>query len=189
MKPVFFKDPAALRNWFEKNHKSESELHVGYYKVATGKPSVTWSESVDEALCVGWIDGIRRSIDEESYTIRFTPRKPGSIWSAVNIAKIEQLTKEGRMKPEGRSVYDTRKDTNSKGYSYETQIKDLTAAYEKQFKANKKAWEYFISIAPGYRRLAIHRVMEAKQEKTRLSRLQKLVADCEANKKFWMLNP
>ena len=189
MKPVFFKHPEALRKWFEKNHASETELQVGYYKVGTGKPSVTWSQSVDEALCVGWIDGIRRSIDEESYTIRFTPRKPGSIWSAINIAKIEQLTKEGRMKPEGLAAFERKKDHNSQIYSYEKEAARLEASYEKQFKANKKAWEYFSNIAPGYRKLAIHRVMDAKQEKTRQSRLQKLIADCEAHKKFWLLNP
>lgn len=188
-KPTFFKNAAALQKWFEKHHKTEAELHVGYYKVGTGKESVTWPQSVDEALCVGWIDGVRRTIDADSYTIRFTPRRPGSIWSAVNIAKIEQLTNEGRMKPEGLAAYEKRKDVNSKGYSYETQIKDLAAAYEKLFKANQKAWDYFSNLAPSYRRLATHRVMSAKQEKTRESRLAKLIADCEAHKKFWLLNP
>lgn len=119
MDPLFFKNKNELRKWFDKNHNLLTEQWIGYYKVNSGKESVTWSESVDEALCFGWIDGIRKSIDDKSYKIRFTPRKPSSSWSAVNISKIEKLTQLGLMKPEGISVFNKRKDNKSKLYSYE----------------------------------------------------------------------
>lgn len=188
MKPIFFKDKNELRKWFKKNHKTADEMRLGYYKVATGKPSVTWSESVDEALCVGWIDGVRNTIDEESYMIRFTKRKPTSIWSSINIAKVAELTKQGLMQPEGLEAFAKRKDSRSGIYSFENVPATLDAAYEKQFKANKKAWAYLNKIAAGYRKLAIHHVMDAKQEATRQRRLEKLITACEQEKKFWLLN-
>ena len=120
MKPVFFPTQLDFRKWLDKNHKKETELLVGYYKVDSGKLSLTWSESVDQAICFGWIDGIRRSIDRESYSIRFTPRKPKSIWSAINIKKVEDLTKLGLMKPKGIAAFNKREESNSKIYSYET---------------------------------------------------------------------
>lgn len=183
MEPIFFADTKQLREWFEKNYKKESELQLGYYKVGTGKPSVTWSESVDEALCFGWIDGVRRSLGEESYTIRFTPRKPGSIWSAVNIKKMEQLIKDGKVKPEGLEAYSKRKDEKSKIYSYEKEPVKLDKAFEKVFKANKKAWEFFRSSAPSYQKTAIHWVMSAKQEATRKNRFEVLLNDSAAGLK------
>jgi len=187
--PQFFKTKADLRKWFAKNYKTAAELHLGYYKTNSGKQSVTWPESVDEALCVGWIDGVRRTIDEESYQIRFTPRKPTSIWSAINIAKVEALTKAGLMLPEGLAAFEKRKDHKSKIYPHETEAKELDAAFVKQFKANKKAWAFFSNLAPSYRKIGIYRVMSPKQEKTRISRLEKLIADCAAERKFWTLNP
>ncbi len=150
---AFFPTQKHLRKWFEKNHKKEKELLAGYYKVSSGKPSVTWSQSVDEALCVGWIDGIRKSIDDESYCIRFTPRNPKSNWSAINIKKVEELTKLGLMKPEGLKAFGLRKENKSKVYSYENPIVELDKSIEKKFKANKQAWKYFKSTAPWYQKM------------------------------------
>jgi uncharacterized protein YdeI (YjbR/CyaY-like superfamily) len=186
MQPQFFKDKNELRKWFKKNHKMATELLLGYYRVNSGKPSVNWPDSVDEAICVGWIDGVRRTIDETSYTIRFTPRRPDSIWSAVNIAKVERLTKEGLMYPEGLAAFEKRQEHKSRIYSFEKEAIELAPVYETQFKMNKKAWEFFSNAAPSYRKRFTHRVMGAKQEKTRISRLEKLIADCEAGKKFWL---
>jgi uncharacterized protein YdeI (YjbR/CyaY-like superfamily) len=142
MKPTFFAKQSHFRKWLEKNHKKKTELLVGIYKVGSGKPSVTWSQSVDEALCFGWIDGVRKSIDESSYSIRFTPRRSGSIWSAINIKKVEELTKQGLMKPAGIASFEKRKENKSRIYSYEKEPLKLSPAFEKKFKANKKAWNF-----------------------------------------------
>ena len=149
---------------------------------------MTWSQSVDEALCFGWIDGVRKSIDENSYCIRFTPRKPTSIWSAVNIKKVEELTKQGLMQPAGLASFEKRTDNNSKIYAYEIAEVKFSADFEKQFKANKKAWDFFQSLAPSYRKLSTNWVMSAKQEVTRMRRLSKLIADCEAERNQWKDN-
>lgn len=183
MSPTFFPTPQDFRNWLEKNHKSEKELLVGFYKVATKKPSMTWSESVDQALCFGWIDGVRKSIDEESYSIRFTPRKPTSIWSAINIKKIEDLTKAGLMTPQGLKAFELRKPERSAIYSHEKELASLYPDYEKQFKANKKAWEFFNNQAPSYQKVMLHWITSAKQEKTRLSRLEKTIRESEQGKR------
>lgn len=176
MTPKFFKTKNDLRKWFEKNHNKLNEQWIGFYKTTSGKQSITWSESVDEALCFGWIDGIRKSINNESYMIRFTPRKPNSTWSAVNIKKIEELTKLGLMKPEGIAAYNKKKDSNSKIYTYEQNEISLDKKYESIIKANKKAWEYFDEqLAPSYKKISIKWVMSAKQETTRLSRLKVLI--------------
>jgi uncharacterized protein YdeI (YjbR/CyaY-like superfamily) len=176
MNPIFFESPAALRAWFDKNHATQKELLVGYYKISTGRDSVTWSQSVDEALCFGWIDGIRRSIDDESYCIRFTPRKPSSIWSAVNIRKVEELTEKGKMMPEGIEAYSKRNEKHSRIYSYETPNgTKFTSDMENLFKLQPGAWEYFQSQAPSYRKVTIRWVMGAKQEATRLKRLGELI--------------
>lgn len=182
MKPKFFKKPEDFRSWLDKNHAKETEILVGYYKKGTGKESITWPESVDEALCYGWIDGIRKSFDEDSYTIRFTPRKPTSIWSAVNIANIERLTKEGRMKPAGIAAHEKRKEHKTAIYSFEQSNKDLVLSkeYEAIFKKNKKAWEFFQNVAPSYTRQAVWWVISAKREETRQKRLNELIADSEA---------
>ena len=145
---------------------------MGYYKKSTKKPSITWPESVDQALCYGWIDGLRKSIDEESYKIRFTPRKPTSNWSAVNIDRIEFLTKEGLMKPAGIEAWNKRLENKSKVYSYEQQKKaKLLPEYEAQIKANPEAWEFFSNLAPSYKAQTIHWIMSAKREETRQKRL------------------
>jgi len=180
----FFATSKELRKWFAKNHLKEQELWLGYHKVGSGTPSVSWPESVDEAICFGWIDGVRKSIDEQTYVIRFTPRKPGSIWSAINIAKVERLSSEGLMLPEGLAAFEKRKEHKSKIYSYENEEKTLRAAQERQFKANKKVWAWFMNMAPSYRRTAIHWVVSAKQEATRTRRLETLITDSEAGKKI-----
>ena len=143
MPPIFFANQSGFRSWLKKSHKKETELIVGFYKVDSGKPSMTWSQSVDEALCFGWIDGVRTSIDKDSYQIRFTPRKPTSIWSAINIKKVEALTKQGLMQPAGLAAFEKRTAERSKVYAFENEEMDFTAAYTKQFKANKSAWKYF----------------------------------------------
>lgn len=183
MKPVFFPKQSDFRKWLEKNHDKETEVLVGFYKVGSGKPSLTWSQSVDEALCFGWIDGVRKSIDEESYSIRFTPRKPKSIWSAINIKKVEELTKQGLMHPAGLAAFNKRDENKSKIYAYEREHAKLDKEFEKRFKSNKKAWAFFQLQAPYYRKVATYWVMSAKQEATRISRLEKLIKASEAGQK------
>lgn len=184
MSATFFPTPQDFRNWLKKNHKTEQELLVGFYKVGTKKPSITWSESVDQALCFGWIDGVRRSIDEESYSIRFTPRKPTSIWSVVNIKKMEELSKAGLMQEAGLEAFKIRKEEKSGIYSHEKEPAELTSEYEKQFKANKEAWEFFEKQAPSYKKVMIHWIMSAKQEKTQISRLEKTISESENGKRI-----
>lgn len=176
MKTIFFPTPSDLQQWFEKHHQTEKELFVGYYKKDSGKPSITWPESVDEALCVGWIDGVRKSLGDESYMIRFTPRRPTSIWSAVNIARVEALTKEGRMKPAGLAAFEVRKENKSGIYSHEQRDKiELSEAETKQFKAHTKAWEFFEAQTGSYRKAVLWWVVSAKQEATRVKRVASLI--------------
>ncbi len=188
MTPKFFSSQNEFRKWLEKNHTQKSELVVGFYKVDSGKPSMTWSESVDQALCFGWIDGVRKSIDKDSYQIRFTPRRSTSIWSAVNIEKIKNLSKKGLMKQAGVAAFDRLKEKKSKIYSYENEEMNFQAVYEKQFKANKKAWKYFQSLAPSYKKSSQNWVMSAKQETTRLKRLNELIKESEAGTNQWKNN-
>jgi uncharacterized protein YdeI (YjbR/CyaY-like superfamily) len=175
--PVFFKNQSAFRKWLKSNHGKSKEITVGYYKVDSGKPSITYKESVDEALCFGWIDGIRRSLGAESYTIRFTPRNPKSIWSAVNIKRVNELKETGQMQPAGLKVFEERDVKKSKLYSFEQKNVKLSADYEKQFRKNKKAWEFFESQPPSYRTPAMWWIMSAKQEETQKRRLEILIAD------------
>ncbi len=183
MTPIFFPTQNEFRSWFEKNAHKEKELVVGFYKVNSGKPSMTWSESVDQALCFGWIDGVTKSIDHESYSIRFTPRKHNSIWSAININKVEMLTKAGLMKPEGLSVFSLRKEENSKIYSHERDIVEFTADQLSKFKQNKIAWDYFKNQAPSYQKVITHWITSAKQEKTKQARLEKAISASENQKR------
>jgi uncharacterized protein YdeI (YjbR/CyaY-like superfamily) len=183
MSATFFETQEEFREWLEKNHQKETELLVGFWKVGTKKPSMSWSQSVDQVLCFGWIDGVRKSIDEESYSIRFTPRKPTSIWSAINIKKIEELTKAGLMTLEGKKAFELRKEEKSAIYSHEKEPSVLDPEFEKQFKANKKAWEFFNNQAPSYKKVMFHWIMTAKQEKTRLSRLEKTIGESESGKR------
>lgn len=175
MTATFFATQAAFRKWLKKHYKKETELLVGFYKVDSGKPSITWSQSVDQAICFGWIDGVRRSIDKESYCIRFTPRKRTSIWSAINIKKVEELTAAGLMTPEGQKAFELRNANRSGIYSHENKPVNLAPKYEGQFKKDKLAWDFFKKQAPSYRKVMLHWIMNAKQEKTRLSRLEKTI--------------
>lgn len=182
--PQFFASQDDFRKWLEANHDKAIELVVGFYKVGSGKPSMTWSQSVDQAICFGWIDGIRKSIDSESYLIRFTPRNPKSIWSAVNIKKVEELTRQGLMRPAGLAAFNKRDEKKSGIYSYERDHPVLAEEFETLFKANAKAWEYFQSMPVSYRRPSTLWVMSAKQETTRLKRLNELIRDSEAGRKI-----
>lgn len=181
----FFKDQAALRNWFLKNHLKEKEMLLAYYKKSTKKESVNWSQSVDEALCFGWIDGIRRKVDEEVYTIRFTPRKARSHWSAVNIKKIELLKKGGLMYPAGLEAFAKMDPKNSKLAAFEKKnIPQLDKTFEEQIKANKKAWDFFSNLAPSYKKTTINWLMTAKREETKLRRLKVLIESSEQGLKI-----
>ena len=177
--PTFFATPAAWRRWLATHHASADELWVGFYKRGSGRPSITWPESVDEALCYGWIDGIRKSLDAHSYVIRFTPRRAGSIWSFINLRKIEALTKAGKMRAAGRKAHDGRRADRSAIYSFEqtrSSVK-LAPAQLKRLKANAAAWRFFSSQPQWYRRTATWWVVSAKQEATRERRLATLIAD------------
>ncbi len=177
--PKFFKTADEFRQWLEANAAAESELLVGYRKVATGRPSMSWSESVDEALCFGWIDGVRNRIDDESYSIRFTPRKPTSIWSAINIAKFEQLRAHGRMTPAGSKAFAHRAAAKSAVYAYEqASTAELSLAEVREFQRQKVAWRFFESTPPSYRKVVLHWVTTAKKAETRASRFAKLLQAC-----------
>jgi uncharacterized protein YdeI (YjbR/CyaY-like superfamily) len=183
MKPVFFASPEAFRAWLEEHHAAARELLAGFHKVGSGKPSMTWAESVDEALCFGWIDGIRRRLDDERYTIRFTPRKPRSTWSAVNVKRVAALTAEGRMRPAGLKAFEARAPDKTGIYSYEQRkMARLAQAQARQFKANKAAWDYFQAQPAWYRTAATWWVVSAKKEETRQRRLAQLMADSAAGR-------
>src|SRR6476620_587786 len=164
MNATFFSTPADLRKWFRRNHATEKELWIGFHKKHTGKPSITWPESVDEALCVGWIDGIRKGIDAESYMIRFTPRRRGSIWSAVNIGRVEALTREKRMLPAGMAAFARRVENKSGIYAYEQRSEELPEPFAGLLRRNRKAWEFFQAQAPWYRKTMGWWVVSAKRE-------------------------
>ena len=184
MKPLFFENAKNFRKWLEANGEMKTELIVGYYKVSTGRPSMSWSESVDQALCFGWIDGIRRSVDDESYCIRFTHRKPNSNWSAVNIKKVEELIASGQMTPAGLKLFEQRKESKSEVYSYENRIANFAPEIEARFRQNEKAWEFFMKQAPSYRKTVIYWVMSSKQEATFEKRFTLLVSDCDEGKRL-----
>jgi uncharacterized protein YdeI (YjbR/CyaY-like superfamily) len=179
MKIIFFNSSSDLRDWFEEKHDKTSELWVGFYKKQSGRASITYPEALDEALCFGWIDGVRKKIDESSYVIRFSPRRPNSVWSAVNIKRAEELKKRGLMKPVGLEAFEKRDRSESSTYSYENRPHQFEAIYERKFRANKKAWDFFSTQPPGYRRTAIWWVVSAKKEETRLRRLLQLINDSE----------
>ena len=177
MEIKFFRSPADFRKWLEKHHATERELWVGFYKKDSGKPSITWPESVDEALCFGWIDGIRKSVDDTSYIIRFTPRRPRSIWSAVNIKRATELTRQGKMQPAGQKAFEARTENRSGIYAYEQRKPEFDEPYRKILEQNKAAWEFFEAQTPSYRKAVSWWVLSAKKEETRLKRLEKLVED------------
>lgn len=177
MKPKFFRDAQALRSWLVKNHDKQTELWVGMYKKSSGKPSITWPEVVDQCLCFGWIDGVRRSIDEEAYMNRITPRRKGSNWSAVNIKRAQELIKQGLMTPPGAAAFALRDDEKANRYSFEQKAVALPPQYQRQLEKNKKAFAFWQSQPPSYRRTAIWWVVSAKQEATRQRRLEVLIRD------------
>lgn len=175
MEPKFFETQEAFRDWLEAHHQSEAELWVGYFKKATKIPSITWPESVSEALCYGWIDGIRKSIDDKRYRVRFTPRKPKSIWSAANLNQVAELIKENRMKPMGIAAFERREAAKSEIYVYEQKNVQFDKEYEVEIQNNPEAWSFFDQLAPSYKRQSIWWVMSAKREETRLKRLVVLI--------------
>jgi uncharacterized protein YdeI (YjbR/CyaY-like superfamily) len=190
VEPTFFETPEQFRAWLERRHESETELLVGFHRKGSGRPSITWPQSVDEALCFGWIDGIRRGIDDESWSIRLTPRKPTSNWSTVNINRVAELEKQGRMTPAGRAAFERRSEERSGIYSYEQRKKaKLEPAQEQEFKSHREAWDFFQSQPAGYRRTATHWVVNAKREETRRKRLATLIEDSAAGRRLRHLTP
>jgi uncharacterized protein YdeI (YjbR/CyaY-like superfamily) len=183
MEPTFFATPEDFRAWLEAHHETESELLVGFQKKGSGRPSITWPESVDQALCFGWIDGVRRRVDDERYSIRFTPRKQRSTWSAVNVRRVGELEAEGLMCPAGRAAFERRTEDRTGIYSHERR---RAAAFEPEqeraFKADERAWAWFRDQAPSYRRAATHWVISAKKPETRERRLQRLIEDSAAGR-------
>jgi uncharacterized protein YdeI (YjbR/CyaY-like superfamily) len=180
----FFRTPANLRRWFERNHETAKLVWIGFHKKDTGRPSITWQESVDEALCVGWIDGIRKRIDEERYRIRFTPRRPGSIWSAINIARVSVLKREGRMRPAGLAAFSKKRENKAGIYSYEQRPQTLPEPYLSALAARRRAADFFQAQPPSYRKLMAWWVVSAKKEETRQSRMDKLISACEAGRRL-----
>jgi uncharacterized protein YdeI (YjbR/CyaY-like superfamily) len=176
-KPKFFASPEAFRRWLATHHHTAPELLVGFYKRSTGKPSMTWPESVDEALSVGWIDGVRKRIDEISYTIRFSPRRARSVWSAVNIRRVQQLEKLGRMQPAGLKAFERRTANRSGIYSYEKRPDALGDPYQQMLRANTAAWDFFHTTPRWYQRAVTWWVISAKKEETRLRRVRALIED------------
>jgi uncharacterized protein YdeI (YjbR/CyaY-like superfamily) len=181
-RPTFFRTPLAMRKWLVRNHAAIRELLVGFYKRDSGKHSISWPESVDEALCFGWIDGVRKRVDDLSYTIRFSPRRPKSIWSAVNIRRVKVLTHEGRMAPAGLRAFESRRENKSGIYSYEQRSATLVEPYLSTMQKNAVAWAYFDSRPPSFRKKMAWWVISAKQEETRRRRLQQLIDDCASDK-------
>ena len=182
---VFFTTSGAFRDWLEANAAGAPELLVGFHKISSGRPSMSWSESVDEALCFGWIDGVRKRIDDATYSIRFTPRKPASVWSAINIAKVAGLQAEGRMRPAGAEAFARRTEARSKVYAYEREaLAELAPAELHDFKRDMTAWRFFESTPLGYRKVVLHWVCSAKRPETRAARLGKLLEACAAGRRL-----
>jgi uncharacterized protein YdeI (YjbR/CyaY-like superfamily) len=182
---LFFESASAFRNWLALHAESATELLVGYYKVGSGRPSMAWPESVDEALCFGWIDGVRQRIDDQSYQIRFTPRKATSIWSAVNIAKFHDLQSRGLMTPSGVAAFARRQEHKSAVYAYEqAATAQLSEAETRRFKLSRDAWLYFEQCPPGYRKVMLHWVTTAKKAETRATRLATLMQACADKKRL-----
>jgi uncharacterized protein YdeI (YjbR/CyaY-like superfamily) len=190
MKPVFFADRQAFRAWLDEHQGTASELWMGLYKKGSGRPSITWPEAVDEALCFGWIDGIRQRIDDESYMNRFTPRKPTSNWSAVNVRRVEELTKQRRMRPAGLKAFRERREDKTATYSYEQRHQaNLDPAQERRFRSKTRAWEWFQKQPKGYRTTAVYWVMSAKRPETRERRLTTLIEDSAKRRRVPPLRP
>jgi uncharacterized protein YdeI (YjbR/CyaY-like superfamily) len=184
LKPKFFRTAGNFRTWLENNHATVTELRVGFYKKNSGKPSITWAESVDQALCFGWIDGVRKRIDETSYQIRFTPRRRGSIWSAINIKRAEELVRQKQMRPRGLKAFAARIENKSGIYSYEQRSTELNEPYARLLKKNKAAWNFFRKQPPSYRKMIYWWIISAKKEETRMARLAKLTSESAKEKRL-----
>jgi uncharacterized protein YdeI (YjbR/CyaY-like superfamily) len=180
----FFNSASEFRKWLDANHDKAQEQLVGFYKTHTGKTGISYAEAVDEALCFGWIDGVRKRIDDDTYSIRFTPRRAKSTWSAVNIKRVGELKRLGRLKPSGLKAFEARDQKQAKLYSYEERTRELDPAYEKRFRANKKAWDFFQSQARSYQKAANWWVMSAQKEETRLRRLDTLIDDSQNERRL-----
>ena len=190
MKPVFFATPREFRAWLDAHHTTATELWMGLYKKGSGRPSITWPEAVDEALCFGWIDGVRQRIDDESYMNRFTPRKADSNWSAVNVRRVEELTKQRRMRAAGLKAFRERREDKTATYSYEQRHQaKLDPAQERRFRSKRKAWEWFQTQPRGYRTTAVYWVMNAKRPETRDRRLETLIEDSAKGRRVPPLRP
>ena len=189
MKPIFFKSPADFRKWLEKHHATEQELLVGFYKKGSGKPSIDWPQSVDEALCFGWIDGVRKSLGQEGYTIRFTPRRARSIWSQVNLRHMKRLLAAGRVKPPGRAAYEQRDEARTRRYAFERDAVAFDPAQRKAFASNRQAWAFFQAQPPSYRKTVTWWVVQARKEETRQRRLEALIACCARGERVPLLAP
>jgi uncharacterized protein YdeI (YjbR/CyaY-like superfamily) len=189
-KPVFFASAGKLRAWLERHHQTAQELWVGFYRKSTGKPTITWPELVDECLCFGWIDGIRRGIDDERYTNRITPRRPGSNWSAINIRRVGELAALGRMTDAGRRAFEARDEARSRVYSYDRENPPaFTPAQARQLRTARAAWKFFQAQSPSYRNLVTHWVVSARREETQAKRLASLIEDCAAGRRIAALAP
>jgi uncharacterized protein YdeI (YjbR/CyaY-like superfamily) len=186
---LHFESPAQFRRWLEKNHATADELLVLFFKKASGRGGVTYPQALDEALCFGWIDGVRKRVDDDSYTIRFTPRRAGSIWSRINIGHVKRLEAAGKMRPAGQTAFAARDEKKSGVYSFEQRPQELPSKYRQTFKLNRKAWAYWEQQPPGYRRIVTWWVVSAKQEATRERRLTRLIADCAAGRRVGILEP
>jgi uncharacterized protein YdeI (YjbR/CyaY-like superfamily) len=184
LKPKFFRAPADFRTWLEKNHATATELWVGFYTKDSGKPSITWTESVDQALCFGWIDGLRKRVDKISYQIRFTPRRRGSIWSAINIKRAKELVRQKQMRPTGLKAFAARIENKSGIYSYEQRSTELSQPYANLLKENKAAWNFFENQPPSYRKMIGWWIISAKKEETRMVRLAKLISESAKGKRL-----
>ena len=190
MEPIFFATPDEFRAWLQEHHATESEVLVGFHKKGSGRPSITWPQSVDQALCFGWIDGVRRRIDDASYSIRFTPRKARSTWSAINVRRVAELAAEGLLHPAGIAAFERRSDDKTAIYSYEQrEAAQLDAEQERRFRANARAWDWFQAQAPSYRRTATYWVISAKRQETRDRRLERLISDSAAGRPIPSLTP
>lgn len=190
LKPLFFANPSAWHAWLERHHAETAELWVGFYKRESGRPSITWPEAVDGALCFGWIDGVRKSIDDISYKIRFTPRKPRSVWSAVNVKRATYLSSKGLMHSAGLAAFEKRDGTRSEIYSYEQRNNaKLPPAYQKEFRAHSASWKFFRAQPPGYQRICNWWVISAKKEETRLKRLAVLIEHSGHQRRLPALTP
>jgi uncharacterized protein YdeI (YjbR/CyaY-like superfamily) len=184
MKALYFKTAAEFRRWLAAHHASERELIVGFYKKASGKPSISYQEAVDQALCFGWIDGIKKRVDEERYTHRFTPRKQDSIWSLVNATRVKELIALKRMAKPGLEAWERRDPKKTGIYSFENRPKTFDAALEREFRRQPAAWTFFRAQPPGYQRLMTFFVMSAKQQETRLRRLARLIEVSASGKRI-----